>query len=391
MLRRLLGASLCCLLLLPLTAKAAATAPAGVREIVDAAIAPIMRQYGIPGMAVGIILNGHIYVCDYGLASRANGQPVDADTLFEIGSISKTFNTAVATYAVDRGRLTLFGKAGKYLPALSGSAFGQISVLNLGTYSAGGLPLQFPDGIDTQPQLTSYLKHWKPAYPPGTMRLYSNVSIGLFGFIAANSLQVDYAQFLQDQMFPALGLSQSFIILPAGELPNYAQGYAEDGTPTRMAPGLLVPEYVGVRTTAADLARYLAINMGMFPIDPAWQKAIIATHTGYDQLKAGGMIQDLGWEEYKLPVSLAALQAGNSYQIILNPNPVTPLNPPLPPGSDFLLNKTGSTNGFGAYVAYVPQNKIGIVLLANRNYPIPARVGAAYAILSKLNADSFEN
>jgi beta-lactamase class C len=389
MLRRLRRAGLCVLLLLPLKAKAAETAPAGVQEIVTASIAPLMRQYGISGMAVGIILNGHIYVCDYGLASRATGRPVNTGTLFEIGSISKTFNTAVATYAVEKGTLALADKTSKHLPALSGSAFDQVSLLNLGTYSAGGLPLQFPDGIDTQPQLTAYLKQWKPSYPPGAVRLYSNVSIGLFGFIAADSLKVDYAQFLQDRMFPALGLGHSFVILPAGALPNYAQGYADDGAPIRLAPGLLVPEYVGVRTTAADLARYLAINMGMFPIDPVWQKAVIATHTGYEQLQAGGMIQDLGWEEYKLPVRLAALQAGNAYQIILNPNPVTPLNPPIPPGNDFLLNKTGSTNGFGAYVAYVPRHKTGIVLLANRNYPIPARIAAAYAILSKLDADSF--
>ena len=389
MLRRFLLFSLCLLSFLPAKSKASTTP--GVRAIVTATIAPLMRQYDIPGMAVGIDLNGQIYVCDYGLASRATSLPVNASTLFEIGSISKTFNTVVATYAVDRGRLTLADKASKYLPALRDSAFDQISLLKLGTYTAGGLPLQFPDGIETQPHLTAYLKHWKPSYSPGTMRLYSNVSIALFGFIAANSLHVDYAQFLQDQMFPALGLTQSFITVPDIEAPSYAQGYADDGTPIRMAPGLLVPEYVGVRTPAAALARYLAINMGMFPISPAWQKAIIATHTGYDQLEAGGMIQDLGWEEYKLPVSLGALQAGNSYQVILKPNPVKPLNPPIPPGNDFLLNKTGSTNGFGAYVAYVPRHKIGIVLLANRNYPIPARIAAAYAILTKLDGDSFKN
>jgi beta-lactamase class C len=395
MLRRFLLAGLCLLSALPGISKASATpktiAPARVRDIVTETIAPLMRHYSIPGMAVGIQLDGHIYVCNYGLASRATGLPVTANTLFEIGSISKTFNTVVATYAVERGRLTLTDKASKVLPALRGSAFDQVSLLNLGTYTAGGLPLQFPDEVTTFPQLTAYLKDWKPSYPAGAIRMYSNVSIALFGLIAATSLQVDYAQFLQDQMFPALGLTHSFVTLPAAQTPNYAQGYADDGTPIRMAPGLLVPEYVGVRITAADLARYLAINMGMFPIDPAWQKAISATHTGYDQLQAGGMIQDLGWEEYKLPVSLAALQAGNSDQIILNPNPVTPLNPPIPPGSDFLLNKTGSTNGFGAYVAYVPQHKIGIVLLANRNYPIPARIAAAYAILTKLDGDSFRS
>jgi beta-lactamase class C len=56
--------------------------------------------------------------------------------------------------------------------------------------------------------------------------------------------------------------------------------------------------------------------------------------------------------------------------------------PPAPVGS-ILFNKTGSTGGFGSYVLFVPEKKIGIVMLANRNHPIPARVRAGYAILAQ--------
>ena len=56
----------------------------------------------------------------------------------------------------------------------------------------------------------------------------------------------------------------------------------------------------------------------------------------------------------------------------------------VPPQQAVWINKTGSTNGFAAYVAFVPAKKIGIVVLANKNVPIAPRVRLAYEILEKL-------
>jgi beta-lactamase class C len=92
------------------------------------------------------------------------------------------------------------------------------------------------------------------------------------------------------------------------------------------------------------------------------------------------------WEQYPYPVELGTLLAGNSDDVILKPNPVRKLDPPLPPQETVLINKTGSTNGFSTYVAFVPARKLGIVLLANKRYPIAARVRAAYEILVQAEA-----
>jgi beta-lactamase class C len=98
------------------------------------------------------------------------------------------------------------------------------------------------------------------------------------------------------------------------------------------------------------------------------------------------MTQDLIWEQYAYPVELKTLLKGNSYQMILKATPATQITPPMEPRKDVLINKTGSTNGFGAYVAFVPEKQMGIVILANKTYPIDDRITIAHQIFSKLGA-----
>ena len=107
----------------PIAANHATGQQGKVKSIVDAAIQPIMGKYNIPGMAVGIIVGGKPYVFDYGLASRETRKPVTRSTLFEIGSISKTFTATLASYAQVNGQLSLSEKTSRYLPSLRGSKF----------------------------------------------------------------------------------------------------------------------------------------------------------------------------------------------------------------------------------------------------------------------------
>ncbi|MCH4554348.1 serine hydrolase, partial [Aestuariibaculum sp. L182] len=68
--------------------------------------------------------------------------------------------------------------------------------------------------------------------------------------------------------------------------------------------------------------------------------------------------------------------------------PVTALTPPQPARDDVLINKTGSTNGFGGYVAFVPKMQFGIVILANKYDPNEDRIRMAYQILTRLDANN---
>ena len=354
-----------------------------IRNTVDGAIRPLMAKDDIPGLAVGITVAGKPYVFNYGVASKQTRHPVSRDTLFELGSVSKTFTATLTSWAQAGGHLSLADPAEKYLPELRGTAFGAVSLLDLGTHTPGGLPLQVPDGIRSEDQMMRYFQAWRPAYAPGSHRTYSNPGVGALGLIAAKSLGQDFTALIERRLFPALGMTDSFIDVPAARMGDYAQGYAKGGAPIRMASGVFSAEAYGIKANAADMLRFLEANMGSIKLDETLQRAITGTHTGYVQ--AGPMTQDLIWEQYPYPVALQALLDGNSPAMALNATPVTEIKPPQEPRPDVWINKTGSTNGFGSYVAFIPEKRLGIVILANRNFPIEDRVSAAFKILTALS------
>ncbi|WP_408734259.1 class C beta-lactamase [Paraburkholderia bannensis] len=352
------------------------------KSTVDAAIEPLQAKYGIPGMAVGISVGGQHAFYNYGVASKATHARVDNDTLFEIGSVTKTVTATLACYAQTQGKLSFAAPASDYVSALRGSVFDHVSVLNLGTHTSG-LPLFVPDAVSNDAQMNAWLRAWRPAYPAGTQRVYSNMGIGLLGRAAAQSLGVPVREAVQQQLLPAFGMTHTWLDVPAASEAHYAQGYDKTDAPKRLNPGVFADEAYGVRTTTGDLVRYIDANMGMAALDAAWKRAIDCTHTGY--YTSGPFTQDFAWEQYPWPVALDTLARGNGPELILKPTPAHALTPPRAPQADALINKTGSTNGFGAYVAYVPARRIGVVILANKAYPNEARVKAAYAILEALD------
>ena len=223
-----------------------ASAQAGVRHAVDAVIRPLMRRDGIPGMAVGVVVDGHARVFDYGVVSLRTRVPVRPDTLFEIGSASKTFTATLASYAVVTGHMALSEAVSRYFRSLRGTPFGdQVSLLNLVTHTPGGIPLQVPADVHTRSELIRYLRAWRPRYAPGTYRTYSNIGIGLLGVAAARSLHQRFAIVMQKDLLPTLGLNHTFVVVPAAMKANYAQGYTGSGRPVRLTPG--VPLAGGLR------------------------------------------------------------------------------------------------------------------------------------------------
>ncbi|MBC3380055.1 CMY2/MIR/ACT/EC family class C beta-lactamase [Serratia fonticola] len=380
----MLKKSLSCVLLLATSGSlfAAPQTEKQIADIVNRAVAPLMQEQGIPGMAVAVIYQGQPYYFTWGLADVAGKKPVTQQTLFELGSVSKTFTGVLGGDAIARGEINLSDPASKYWPALSGKQWQGITLLHLATYTAGGLPLQIPENVTDEASLQNYYQTWQPQWAPGTKRLYSNASIGLFGALMVKPSGMSFEQAMTQRVFQPLKLSQTWINVPQQEDKHYAWGY-RDGKAVRVSPGMFDAEAYGVKSSIEDMASWVQANMAPAKVkDASLQKGITLAQSRY--WHAGDMYQGLGWEMLNWPVKEKTVVEGSDNKNALAALSVTKITPPAPLSSASWVHKTGSTGGFGSYVAFIPQQDLGIVMLANKNYPNPVRVEAAYRILEAL-------
>lgn len=344
---------------------------------------PVMKKYDIPGLVIGITRNGKHEFYAAGVASRADNRAVTPDTLFELGSISKIFNVTLAALAEERGELSLNETVAHYVCVDACSIGNRLTLMDLATHHSGGLPLQVPGIITDVDGLVAWLKNWQPSEPG--VRSYSNISIGMLGYITGKAMGSDYKQVVQDVLIPMFRLQHTWIDIPEREMSQYAWGYdRKTNAPIRMSSGVLADEAYGIKSNARDMLKVLDVEMGQGAASEELRKAVKKTHDG--QYKTAFFTQDMIWEQYSWPTNLHTMTLGNGSDFIMKPQSEQKLSPPRPPQKNVLLNKTGSTNGFGGYIAILPGENIGIVVLANKNYPNEARVKAVYSLIESLNS-----
>ncbi|WP_440206259.1 ADC family extended-spectrum class C beta-lactamase [Acinetobacter oleivorans] len=350
-----------------------------IKKLVDQNFKPLLEKYDVPGMAVGVIQNNKKYETYYGLQSVQDKKVVNSSTIFELGSVSKLFTATAGGYAKTKGTISFKDTPGKYWKELKNTPIDQVNLLQLATYTSGNLGLQFPDEVKTDQQVLTFFKDWKPKNSIGEYRQYSNPSIGLFGKVVALSMNKPFDQVLEKTIFPDLGLKHSYVNVPKTQMQNYAFGYNQENQPIRVNPGPLDAPAYGVKSTLPDMLSFVNANLNPQKYLADIQRAINETHKGFYQV--GTMYQALGWEEFSYPAPLQTLLDSNSEQIVMKPNKVTAISKEP---SVKMFHKTGSTNGFGTYVVFIPKENIGLVMLTNKRIPNEERIKAAYAVLNAI-------
>jgi serine-type D-Ala-D-Ala carboxypeptidase/endopeptidase len=305
--------------------------------------AQFMKSARNPGLSVAVIKrdpqSGRLeaMLMNFGTTAKDGGKPVDSNTVYEIGSITKVFTGILLAEAVQDGRMKLddpiqnYMSEGVHAPTYDGIP---ITLDELATHRSG-LPRDLTS--DSLPDLYNWLNGFHMSQAPGSEYIYSNLAYSLLGDILARSANMDYGTLVFQSVDVPLGLMDTTETLSADQASRLAQGYSYDGSLSRYFPQTGAMSGAGyLHSTLNDLTRFVIENMQ--PQATPLTASLALAQTMQAEGRNPGTGTALGWE-------------------------IDRLGKP-----DERIGKGGATPGFSSYVSFKRDGSSGFVLLSNGQY-----------------------
>ncbi len=325
---------------------------------IDAYLSAQVRQRGRVGLSVAIIKDGQVVLAKgYGKRSLKDGRPVEADTLFAIGSVSKQFVCACLLLLAEDGKLSVMDPVAKYYPQLTQAT--EITLLDLMNHVSGYpdyYPLDFVDRRMQQPiapdDLLRQYAGGKLDFEPGTRYSYSNTGYILMGRVVEKVSGESLGAFLSRRIFKPLGMSHSFYELDPQDS-RIATGYT---TFALSDPEPAVPEARGwlggaggIYSTPTDLARWNLALMNGKLLKPESH----ALMTSPRKL-TGGKISDYGCG--------VAVKTQSGRQVI---------------------SHNGAVSGFNTWGAMIPSTRSAVIMTCNLDGGLGSLPSQVFSLLLK--------
>jgi CubicO group peptidase (beta-lactamase class C family) len=237
-----------------------------------------LAEVGATGAAIAIVLEGEVvYQGGFGVRDVTSNAPVDADTVFRIGSVSKTITALAIMRLRDQGKLVLDAPAATYLPGVP-SLVGPtqdsppITVRHLLTMTSGL-------GYDDQWGAVSFGKSAAEldallargvsfGGAPGERYRYTNLGYAILGKIVASVSGKPFEQYVATDIFAPLGLTSSGYVTAELPLARLATGYYRENeqlVPEKISSDGVFAPAGGAYTSLRDLARYAAFHLAAYP------------------------------------------------------------------------------------------------------------------------------
>jgi CubicO group peptidase (beta-lactamase class C family) len=239
----------------------------------DARIEAVMAEHQIPGAAVGVYYQGQEHVRGYGVANVDYPQPVDGDTLFRIGSITKTLTGTTVMRLVEQGLLNLDAPVRTYLPNLrlaDESVAARVTLRQCLNHSPGWLGEDYTDfgrGADALSRYVAGMAVLPQLTPLGQVYAYNNAAVVLAGHVLETVAGQPYEEVVRAQVMDPLGLDHTFFF--SDELIGYnvaASHDVQDGVPIVQPSWWRLWRTLnptgGLISSARDLLRYARFHLG---------------------------------------------------------------------------------------------------------------------------------
>lgn len=282
--------------------------PALAQEAPDAAriIADRIDRDGQgTGLVTAVVEDGTPAFAGHGVTEAGSSTPVDETTLFEIGSLSKIFTSLLLAQMVLDGTMELDSAVADYLPEgtdvpdFEGTP---VTLFDLATHSAGLPPippeLAFADPANpypayTQDMLLDTVGKLPLAGEPGTHYSYSNTGYALLGVAIAHAANRSYEELVTERILEPLGMEDTLLVVSGDKIARFASGHDAAGEPVPHWDFDVFAAAGGWRSSAADMARFIAAASGQAetPLAPAFALMLERTRPA----GSPGMSIGLGW------------------------------------------------------------------------------------------------
>lgn len=364
--------SLCKIAIISVTLLSQGTSYAASSQNINALAQSFMQQYNIPGMSIAVIKQNQITTYNYGYANELKKIPTSNNTIYTIASFSKTFTATLAAIASVQGKLNLDASFNQYIPELQGSKNLAPITTSMLLGHVASLPFNFTPSPASYAEGLADLQQFQPAYLPGTQFRYSNVGIGIVGYALQDIYGTSYEQLLANEINKPLGMTSTYLNVPANKQQYIALGHDEQGNAQTYDSSIEVWfAAASLKSTISDMAKYLNAQINSSSLsDTELAQAINVVHQNKycfaNKLTCG----QLAWQAHIMSQldndsddTFYSVDANGNFvfstQAIIN-------NPNFP--KDYFIDKTGSGYGMSSYMAYIPNKKVGVVILLNKAY-----------------------
>jgi CubicO group peptidase (beta-lactamase class C family) len=243
-----------------------------VRPELEKLVREGMSRHHVPGIAIGIVHNGDEDIVAYGVTNLDHPLPVDGDTLFQIGSITKTMTATVVMRLVERGALDLDAPIRRYLPEFrlrDEDAAKRATLRHLVTHTGGWLGDWFADfgkGDDALARYVAAMAELEQLTPLGEIWHYSNSGFAVLGRLIEVATDKTYEAAIRELLFIPLGMTKSCFSADDAITQRFAVGHVIVDEQPRVARPWAIPRAEnsvgGVSATIRDLLAYARFHLG---------------------------------------------------------------------------------------------------------------------------------